>query len=77
MLVSKKGMSALQIFRYMGFGSYKTAQLIRTGMVFKRGIVVTYHKGGKKYLHLYVAEFQVGTTTLRTLIYSATAIKGC
>src|ERR1051325_9374120 len=25
MLVSKKGMSALQIFRYMGFGSYKTA----------------------------------------------------
>ncbi len=25
MLVSKKGMSALQIYRYMGFGSYKTA----------------------------------------------------
>jgi transposase-like protein len=25
MLTSKKGMSALQIFRYMGFGSYKTA----------------------------------------------------
>ena len=25
MLVSKKGMSALQIIRYMGFGSYKTA----------------------------------------------------
>jgi transposase-like protein len=25
MLVSKKGMSALQIFRYLGFGSYKTA----------------------------------------------------
>jgi hypothetical protein len=25
MLVSKKGMSALQIFRYMGFGSYRTA----------------------------------------------------
>jgi IS1 family transposase/transposase-like protein len=25
MLVSKKGMSALQIMRYMGFGSYKTA----------------------------------------------------
>jgi transposase-like protein len=37
MLVSKKGMSALQIFRYMGFGSYKTAWLmchkIRTAMV--------------------------------------------
>jgi hypothetical protein len=28
MLVSKKGMSALQIFRYMSFGSYKTAWLI-------------------------------------------------
>jgi hypothetical protein len=25
MLTSKKGMSALQIYRYMGFGSYKTA----------------------------------------------------
>ena len=25
MLVSKKGMSALQLYRYMGFGSYKTA----------------------------------------------------
>ena len=37
MLVCKKGMSALQIFRYMGFGSYKTAWLmchkIRTAMV--------------------------------------------
>jgi transposase-like protein len=28
MLVSKKGMSALQICRYMGFGSYKTAWLM-------------------------------------------------
>lgn len=28
MLSSKKGMSALQIFRYMGFGSYKTAWLM-------------------------------------------------
>src|SRR6202035_4533514 len=25
MLTSKKGISALQVFRYMGFGSYKTA----------------------------------------------------
>jgi transposase-like protein len=37
MLVSKKGMSALQVFRHMGFGSYKTAWLmchkIRTAMV--------------------------------------------
>jgi transposase-like protein len=36
-LVSKKGMSALQIYRYMGFGSYKTAWLmchkIRAAMV--------------------------------------------
>jgi hypothetical protein len=28
MMVSKKGMSALQIYRYMGFGSYKTAWLM-------------------------------------------------
>ena len=28
MLISKKGMSALQIMRYMGFGSYKTAWLM-------------------------------------------------
>ena len=37
MLTSKKGMSALQIMRYMGFGSYKTAWLmchkIRTALV--------------------------------------------
>jgi hypothetical protein len=37
MLASKKGMSALQIHRYMGFGSYKTAWLmchkIRTALV--------------------------------------------
>jgi hypothetical protein len=37
MLASKKGMSALQIKRYMGFGSYKTAWLmchkIRTALV--------------------------------------------
>jgi hypothetical protein len=37
MLASKKGMSALQIMRYMGFGSYKTAWLmchkIRTALV--------------------------------------------
>ena len=29
MLVSKKGMSALQIYRSVGFGSYKTARLMR------------------------------------------------
>jgi transposase-like protein len=28
MLISKKGMSALQIYRFMGFGSYKTAWLM-------------------------------------------------
>src|SRR6202165_4882479 len=37
MLTSKKGMSALQIMRYMGFGSYKTAWLmchkVRTALV--------------------------------------------
>jgi transposase-like protein/IS1 family transposase len=37
MLTSKKGMSALQIFRFLGFGSYKTAWLmchkVRTALV--------------------------------------------
>jgi IS1 family transposase len=37
MLTSKKGMSALQIMRYMGFGSYKTAWMmchkIRTALI--------------------------------------------
>jgi transposase-like protein len=37
MLTSKKGMSALQIYRYLGFGSYKTAWLmchkIRTALI--------------------------------------------
>ncbi len=37
MLTSKKGMSALQIMRYMGFGSYKTAWLmchkVRTALI--------------------------------------------
>jgi transposase-like protein/IS1 family transposase len=37
MLTSKKGMSALQIFRYMGFGSYKTAWMmchkVRTALI--------------------------------------------
>jgi transposase-like protein len=37
MLVGKKGMSALQLYRYMGFGSYKTAWLmchkVRSAMV--------------------------------------------
>jgi len=37
MLTSKKGMSALQIFRFLGFGSYKTAWLmchkVRTALI--------------------------------------------
>jgi transposase-like protein len=37
MLTSKKGMSSLQIYRYMGFGSYKTAWLmchkVRTALI--------------------------------------------
>lgn len=37
MLTSKKGMSALQIFRYMGFGSYKTAWLMCSKIRFALG----------------------------------------
>src|SRR5205823_1552514 len=116
MLTSKKGISALQVMRYMGFGSYKTAWLmchkVRTALrdkefrklvgivevdetwiggkaknkhkgrvirhsrdeyvagaihsntiegfwsIIKRGVMGTFHKVSKKYLPLYVAEFQ-------------------
>ena len=39
MLTSKKGISALQIFRYMGFGSYKTAWLMCSKIRFALGNV--------------------------------------
>jgi transposase-like protein len=64
MLTSKKGMSALQIMRYMGFGSYKTAWLmchkIRTALMERNpdklaGIVEvdeTYVGGDDKNRHL-------------------------
>ncbi len=39
MLTSKKGMSAMQIFRYMGYGSYKTAWLMCSKIRFALGNV--------------------------------------
>ena len=47
MLVSKKGMSALQIYRYLGFGSYKTAWLM-CAMRFRTALVEDIgHRGGR------------------------------
>ena len=88
MLVSKKGMSALQIFRYMGFGSYETAWLmchkIRTALVedvTKLGGIVevdeTYVGGNDKNRHW---DKKSGTTgrgnTLKTVVVGAIKRKG-
>jgi transposase-like protein len=88
MLVSKKGMSALQIYRYMGFGSYKTAWLmchkIRTALVedvSKLGGIVevdeTYVGGDDKNRHW---DKKSGTTgrgnTLKTVVVGAVKRKG-
>ena len=81
MLVSKKGMSALQIFRYMGFGSYKTAWLmchkIRTAMVEdvkKLGGIVevdeTYVGGSDKNRHWDKKSGQRGRGILARLLLS-------
>jgi hypothetical protein len=158
MLTSKKGMSALQLYRYMGFGSYKTAWLmchkVRTALmqdidklggivevdetfvgglaknrhwdkrgggggtggigsgynpldedfphaiidhargqyvvgaihtqtiegfwsIFKRGVVGTFHKMSRKYMPLYVAEFQFRYNNRENADIFGTAIEGC
>jgi transposase-like protein len=43
----------------------------------KRGVVGTYHKVSKKYLHLYVAEFQFRYNNRQNPDIFGTAIKGC
>jgi ISXO2-like transposase domain len=45
--------------------------------ILKRGVVGTYHKVSKKYLHLYVAEFQFRYDNRETAEIFGTAIKGC
>ena len=87
MLVSKKGMSALQIYRYMGFGSYKTAWLmchkIRTALVedVKQlgGIVEvdeTYVGGNDKNRHWDKKSGSSGRGTGKTPVVGAVRRKG-
>ena len=45
--------------------------------IFKRGIVGTFHNVSKKYLHLYVAEFQFRYNNRCNADIFGTAIKGC
>ena len=45
--------------------------------ILKRGVVGTYHKVSKKYLHLYVAEFQFRYNNRDNVDIFGTAIKGC
>ena len=45
--------------------------------ILKRGVVGTYHKVSKKYLHLYVAEFQFRYNNRENADIFGTAIKGC
>jgi hypothetical protein len=45
--------------------------------IFKRGIVGTFHNVSKKYLHLYVAEFQFRYNNRFNDDIFGTAIEGC
>ena len=45
--------------------------------ILKRGVVGTFHKVSKKYLHLYVAEFQFRYNNRENADIFGTAIGGC
>jgi hypothetical protein len=52
------GLAALLTMQYVG--AVHTNTIEGFWSIFKRGIVGTFHNVSKKYLHLYVAEFQSG-----------------
>lgn len=45
--------------------------------ILKRAVVGTFHKVSRKYLHLYVAEFQLRYNNRENADILGTAIKGC
>lgn len=45
--------------------------------IFKRGVVGTFHKMSRKYMQLYVAEFQFRYNNRENADIFGTAIKGC
>jgi hypothetical protein len=45
--------------------------------MFKRGVVGTFHKMSRKYMPLYVAEFQFSYNNRENADIFGTAIKGC
>jgi hypothetical protein len=60
----------------VGRGSY-TNTIEGFWSIFKRGIVGSFHKVSRKYMALYVAEFQFRYNNRMNAYIFATAISGC
>jgi hypothetical protein len=59
------------------FGAVHTNTIEGFWRIFKRGVAGTFHKVGRKYLPLYVAEFQFRYNNRENDDIFGTAIKGC
>jgi IS1 family transposase/transposase-like protein len=59
------------------FGAVHTQTIEGFWSLLKRGVVGTYHKVSRKYLHLYVAEFQFRYNNRQNADIFGTAITGC
>ena len=71
-------MALLTIGRINTFSAQFTRNTIEGfWSILKRGVVGTFHKVSKKYLHLYVAEFQFRYNNRENADIFGTAINGC